>query len=429
MALTLGLAAAPTTAGDATGPAASGTSAASPAGAQLERGRYLARIANCAACHTGPDRAPFSGGLAIRTAVGTIYSTNITPDAATGIGGYSLSDFDRALRRGVARGGKRLYPAMPYTSYAKMTDADIAALYTYLRTSVKPVRQTTPAPEMGWPFGNRHLLMAWNWMFLENDPVRTDAAKGIEWNRGAYLVQAVAHCGACHTPRGMLFAERSLDERSRHFLAGAGVEGWSATNLTGDLVTGLGTWSRAEIAEFLGTGRNSHATSFGPMSTVISTGTQYMTPEDLDAVAVYLKSLPGARGETTAARYDPTTGARLEAARFDTVGARPYSQFCMPCHGANGKGFARVFPPLAGNPTVVDPDPASLINLLLAGAVTARVETAPTDYHMPGYGWTMEDEELANVLTFIRTGWGNHASTVSVRDVAERRQALKAGKP
>ncbi len=402
---------------------------AAPDAAQVERGRYLARVANCAACHTGTEGAPFAGGLPIRTAVGTVYSTNITPDAANGIGGYSLEDFDRAVRHGVARGGKRLYPAMPYPSYARMTQQDVAALYAYLRGGVGAVKQANRAPEMRWPFGMRPLLAAWNWMFLDDAPVRTDAAKGVAWNRGAYLVQAVAHCGACHTPRGMLFAEKGLDERSRHFLSGASVEGWSATNLTGDQITGLGAWTRAEIAEFLRTGRNSHATSFGPMSTVIASATQFMTTDDLDAVSAYLKSLPGARGETTPFRHDPATTAQLEQGRFDAVGARPYAQFCMPCHGANGKGFARVFPPLAGNPTVADPDPASLINLLLDGAVTARVNTAPADYHMPGYGWTLDDQEVANVLTFVRSNWGNRAGPVSAQAVAQRRRATEGQKP
>ncbi|WP_423197217.1 Alcohol dehydrogenase (Quinone), cytochrome c subunit [Cupriavidus sp. H19C3] len=404
---------------------AAGTAPAPSANAALaERGRYLAKVANCAACHTSAGGAPLAGGLPLRTGVGTVYSTNITPDPDAGIGRYSLEDFDRAVRHGVARGGKRLYPAMPYTSYARMTRDDVAALYAYLRTEVAPVRQVAPAAEMRWPYSQRWLLVVWNWLHLDDRPVRQDVARGAAWNRGAYLVQAVAHCGACHTPRGMLFGEKGLDERSRHFLAGSVVEGWSATNLTGDQLTGLGAWSRGEIAEYLRTGRNAHATSFGPMSTVIASSTQFMADADLDAVAAYLKSIPGARGETTPFRYDPALAMQLEQGRFDSTGARQYAQFCMPCHGANGKGFARVFPPLAGNPTVADPDSASLVNLLLDGAVTARVSTAPTDYHMPGYGWTMDDQELANVLTFIRGSWGNRAAPVTEALVGERRKAM-----
>jgi mono/diheme cytochrome c family protein len=234
-------------------------------------------------------------------------------------------------------------------------------------------------------------------------------------------VQAVAHCGACHTPRGMLYAEKAIDERSKHFLSGAPVAGWAATNLTGDQLTGLGAWSREEIAEYLHTGRNAHATSFGPMSEVIASSSQYMSASDLDAVAAYLKSIPGARGESQPFRYDNAVAAQLGQGRFDTLGARQYAEYCMPCHGSDGKGFTRVFPPLAGNPTVVDPSPAALVNLLLGGAVTARVSTAPTDYHMPGYGWTMDDRELANVLSFIRASWGNRAAAVGEPVVAERR--------
>jgi len=393
----------------------------------VARGRYLARIANCAACHTAPGGAAFAGGVPIRTAVGTIHSTNITPEPDSGIGAYTLAEFDSALRQGVARGGKRLYPAMPYPSYARMTAEDVAALYAYLRAEVKPVRQRQPEPQMRWPFGMRPLLSVWNLIFLDPPaaaPSRADASSDAQWRRGAYLVQAVGHCGACHTPRGALFAEKAGDERSPLFLAGANVEGWSAGNLSGDKLTGLGNWSRAEVAEYLRTGRNVHATSFGPMSSVIATSTQFMTPQDLDAVAAYLKSLAPARGEATAFRYDAATAQQLQQGRFDAVGARLYAQYCMPCHGAGGKGFARVFPPLAGNPAVLDPDPASLINLLLGGAVTAAVDTAATDYHMPGYGWALNDQELADVLSFVRGGWGNRAAAVRDSDVATRRAAM-----
>lgn len=396
---------------------------------QIERGRYLARTANCVACHTADGGAPMAGGRALRTDVGTIYSTNITPDPDTGLGRYTLDDFDRAVRHGVARDGKRLYPAMPYTSYAKMTRDDVAAIHAWMRSEIKPVRQPNRATTLSWPYSMRWLLVPWNWVNLRSDPVRADAKQGEAWRRGAYIVQAVAHCGACHTPRGMLYGEKGRDETSRHFLSGATVEGWSATNLTGDMLTGLGAWSSAELAEYLHTGRNAHATSFGPMSTVIASSTQYLNAADLDAVAIYLKSLPGTRGEARPFRYDAGTTAQLQQGRFDTPGARQYATYCMPCHNASGKGFAKVFPPLAGNPTVVDPNPSSLINLLLDGAVTARVDTAPTDYHMPGYGWTLEDQELASLLTFIRGGWGNRAAPVSVEAVADRRRALGTRAP
>lgn len=391
---------------------------------QVARGAYLARIANCVACHTAPGGAPMAGGLTLQTGVGTVYSTNITPDADTGLGRYSLDDFDRAVRHGQARDGRRLYPAMPYTAYAKMTRDDVAALYAWLRSDVKPVRQANRETKLDWPYSMRWLLVPWNWLNLRSDPVRADAKQGEAWRRGAYIVQAVAHCGACHTPRGMLYGEKGIDERSRHFLSGAVVEGWSATNLTGDKLTGLGAWSKADVVEYLHTGRNAHATSFGPMSTVIASSTQYMNAADLDAVATYLKSIVGARAETQPFRYDASAAKQLEQGRFDMPGARQYATFCMPCHQSSGKGFARVFPPLAGNPTVVDPNPASLVNLLLDGAVTARVDTAPTDYHMPGYGWTLDDQELANLLTFIRGSWGNRAAPVTPEAVAGRRRAM-----
>ncbi|MBY4897455.1 cytochrome c [Cupriavidus sp. AU9028] len=415
---------------DAAQPATSASSAVAsavlaptPADPRIERGRYLARAANCIGCHTGPGQAPFAGGLPIDTPLGRIYSTNITPDPDAGIGSYSLEDFDRAVRRGVARHGKRLYPAMPYPSYARMDDRDVEALFVYLRGAVAPVRYSAPEARMRWPFGMRWLMWGWNALFLDQRPMRVDPAQSAQWNRGAYLVQAVGHCGACHTPRGLLLGEKGLDERSEHFLAGAEVLGWSATSLRGDRLTGLGSWSRAEIAEYLRTGRNAHGTSFGPMSEVVSMSTQHLHDSDLDAIAVYLKSLSAVRGETRPFLYDDTAARELRAGRFESGGARLYAQYCMPCHGADGKGFARVFPPLAGNAAVVDPNAASLINLLLHGAITARVDTAATDYRMPGYGWTLNDQEIADVLTFVRGGWGNRAEAVDSAVVARRRAA------
>jgi len=397
--------------------------AAPPDSAQLSRGQYLATVGNCMSCHSAPGGAPLAGGLPLKTPLGTVYSTNITPDTETGIGGYSRDEFEQAVRRGVARHGKRLYPAMPYPSYAGLSDSDIDALYAYLQHAVKPVRQTTPEPEIPWLLGMRWPLAIWNWLFVDGKPYQPDAGKSAEWNRGAYLTQAVAHCGACHTPRNVVAAERALDERSSLYLAGARVDGWSAPNLTGDQLTGLGAWSREDVAEYLRTGRNGHATSFGPMSEVISGGTQYLTHSDALAIATYLKSLPGVRGEKTPFRYDPAVAVALAQGRLDKPGARRYAEYCMACHGVDGKGFRRVFPPLAGNAVVADPDPASLIRLLLDGAVTANVATGPAEYHMPAYGWTLDNQELANILTFIRTSWGNAAPAVTDATVGRHREA------
>lgn len=398
------------------------TTSASADGELIARGQYLATISNCIACHSAPGAAPLTGGLALATPLGTVYSTNITPDSTAGIGAYTRDDFARAVRKGVARGGKRLYPAMPYPSYAGMTDADIDALYAYLRQAVKPVSKPAPAPDIPWWLSMRWPLAIWNWLFVKNAPYVADASRSAEWNRGAYLTQAVAHCGACHTPRNIASAERALDASSSLYLAGARVDGWSAPNLTGDQRTGLGAWSREDIAEYLRTGRNAHATSFGPMSEVISGGTQYLTAPDALAIATYLKTLPGVRGETTPFQYNPSASQALKEGRLDQPGARRYAEYCMACHGVDGKGFTRVFPPLAGNAVVADPDPASLIRLLLDGAVTAQVNTAPAEYHMPSYGWTLDDQELANILTFIRSSWGNQASGVKADDVARYRQ-------
>jgi mono/diheme cytochrome c family protein len=403
-------------------------SAAVPAAQGTERelrvrGQYLATVANCIACHSTPGSAQLAGGRAMETPLGKVYATNITPHPTAGIGAYSRDEFARAVREGVTRAGINLYPAMPYPSYAGMSDADIDALYAYLQDDVAPVASTTPDPEIPWLLRMRWPIAIWNWLFVDKQPYQADSSQSAEWNRGAYLTQAVAHCGACHTPRNVVAAERALDEGSSLYLAGARVDGWSAPNLTGDQLTGLGAWSREAIAEYLRTGRNAHATSFGPMSEVISSGTQFLTSADALAIATYLKSLPGARGEKVPFKYDPTVTHELTQGRLDRPGARRYAEYCMACHGVDGKGFTRVFPPLAGNAVVLDPDPVSLIRLLQDGAVTANVATAPAEYHMPAYGWTLDDQELANILSFIRSSWGNQASVVEAGEVARYRTA------
>ena len=394
----------------------------------VKRGEYLSHVADCAACHTAPGGKPFAGGLGMQTPMGTIYSTNITPDRRDGIGAYSYADFERAVRRGVRADGQPLYPAMPYVSYAITSDDEIKALYAYFMSSVQPVAQANAATTIPWPANMRWPLAYWQLMFARPRAFQPDPALDPVARRGAYLVEGFAHCGACHTPRGLAFQEKALgDDAGRHFLSGSVLEGWYAKNLR-DEGTGLATWSEAEIVEFLRTGRTDRTAAFGGMADVVQHSTQHMTSDDLQAMAHYLKQLPARDGR--AARWQPgpdLTTARLRDGDYGTPGALGYSEHCQACHRADGRGAPRVYPALAGNSIVFADDPSSLIQVTLAGG---RMPDTPHDrmaFTMPGFA-NVSNDELAGILTFIRNGWGNHASAVSADDIARMRRVV-AEKP
>ncbi|MCP5143654.1 MAG: cytochrome c [Gammaproteobacteria bacterium] len=391
--------------------------------AGISRGEYVARLANCVACHSIPEGEPFAGGLKMDVPfLGAIYTTNITPDKATGIGDYTLEDFDNAVRGGVAKDGHNLYPAMPYPSYAKMSDDDISALYDFFMKEVKGVNQANlPAEIPGWK-SPRWPLKIWNMLFVDNDPYEADDDQSAAWNRGAYLVQGPGHCGACHTPRGLFFQEKGLDEGDSAYLAGAPLDNWSAPSLNQDVNSGLGRWSVEDIAEFMQKGINRHGTAFGTMVEVINTSTAHMTADDLTAMATYLKSLPAVNEKNaTPYSYSDATVADLKSP-FGKTGARTYFQFCVSCHSVTGNGYAP-HPPLAGNPVVLDPDPSSLINLTINGSLRVYSGEYPDVYGMPYFRLLLDDQQIADVLTFIRSGWGNNQPAVSAQQVADVRAA------
>ncbi|WP_201742070.1 c-type cytochrome [Mangrovicoccus ximenensis] len=278
----------------------------------LARGERVAREADCVACHSTHDGAPFAGGLEMGTPIGSIYATNITPDPETGIGRYTLAEFDRAIRHGVAPDGSRLYPAMPYPSYAKMADADIEALYAFFTEGVGPVSQPNRAPDIPWPLNMRWPLALWNAAFTEPGTYRPDPSKDGEWNRGAYLVQAAGHCGSCHTPRALTMNEKAYDQSSPLYLSGALLDGWYAPSLLQDHNTGLGRWSEDDIAAYLAEGRNRHSVVFGSMAEVYNNSLQFMDGADLRAIAHYLKSLPG-DPERDGAPWEPVAPAAAPA--------------------------------------------------------------------------------------------------------------------
>lgn len=390
--------------------------------AGMSQGEYVARASNCVACHSVPGGQPFAGGLKMATPVGAIYATNITPDKETGIGDYTLEDFDRAVRKGVAKDGHHLYPAMPYPSYAKMTEADIKAMYDFFMKEVKPVKQANLPGEGKWPLNSRWPLAIWNVVFVDFDRYEAKAGKDADWNRGAYLVQGPGHCGACHTPRGFASQEASLDERGSSFLTGGNLDHWMASNLTGDQNTGLGKWSEDDLVQLLKTGRNKHAAVAGTMIEVVNNSTQYLSDADLKAMAKYLKSLPPQleRGKAAWA-YDQKTTDDLRKRSFTKAGAAIYMRDCQSCHATDGRGRASFLPAVAGNPGVVQTDAASVINLVLNGSNRLVISGVPDMYRMPQYRLTLDDQEVADVVNFVRTSWGHQASTVTAADVAKIR--------
>ena len=393
---------------------------------QVERGRYVARLGDCVACHTGADRSkPMAGGLALETPFGVLYSTNITPDRETGIGNYNFEQFDRAMRKGVTASGDNLYPAMPYPSYARISAEDMQALYAYLMQGVNPVRQENRALEMGFPFNQRWGLTLWNWMFLDDQMFTANPAQSTEWNRGAYIVQGLGHCGACHTPRGIGFQEKTLSEagkRGEYFLAGETVEGWRALSLRN-------LWTPEQTAEMLKTGRNSHGTVSGNMVDVVQHSTQYMEDADLRAVGVYLKSLPSsehdkpmqvAQGPVPMITPRSTTPTNLLASR----GGLGYQQFCADCHRADGAGVKGVFPPLAGNPVLMSEDPSTLVHITLTGWRSAQTADSARALTMPSFA-RLSDQEIAEILNFTRDSWGRQAAKpIPASTVAEMRKRL-----
>ena len=384
-------------------------------------GEYLARAGDCVACHSVPGGKAFAGGLKMGSPLGAIYSTNITPDPETGIGSYSLEDFDRALRKGVAKDGHHLYPAMPYPSYAKLTDADVSALYGFFMKQVPAVHQANLPNEIPSMLSFRWPLALWNLVFTEGGSYAAKSGHDDDWNRGAYLVQGLGHCGACHTPRGFAWQERALDDSNANYLSGALLDAWYAPNLRSDIRTGLGGWSKDDLIDFLKNGHNRAEAAFGSMIDVVNNSTPYLSDGDLNAIAVYLKSLP-ATSEQKSVAYDDATTAALRSGHAPQPGAIVFAGSCANCHGFDGKGFAPYMPALAGNPVVLDTDPSSLINLVLNGSNPLVVKGTPDSYRMPQFRLQYSDQEIADVVTFIRNGWGNSAPVVTADEVAELRK-------
>jgi mono/diheme cytochrome c family protein len=396
----------------------------------VKHGEYIAVLGDCAFCHTRPGGQQFAGGLALATPLGAIYSSNITPDRETGIGRYTLADFVRVMRLGVTPNGTRLYPAMPYTAYTKVADEDLQDLFAYLQSQIPPVHAVSRATDIPWPLSIRWPLALWIPAFLDDSRFAMDASKDAQWNRGAYLVQGLAHCGTCHTPRGVFFEEEDVSGKTNLYLSGARLEGTSPVNLRGNDGDGLGRWSPSEVAALLQSGRNAHCAVTGTMADVVEHSSQYMTHQDVAAIAVYLKSLSPApeRGRANFVATDATLRT-IMAGDERSAGGRIYMDSCAACHRLSGSGETLTFPTLAGNPSVLSSDPSSLIAVILHGSRAPSTAGAPTGLAMPSFYWRYDDASIAELATFIRSNWGNNGALVSAAQVAGIRGQLGLGRP
>jgi len=390
----------------------------------IKQGEYLARAGDCVACHTAKGGKPFAGGLPMETPIGVIYSTNITPDK-TGLGDYSFEDFDKAVRHGVAKSGSTLYPAMPYPSYARVSESDMQALYAYFMKGVEPVAQANKDSDIPWPLSMRWPLTAWRWMFAPAvEDYQAVAGSDPVISRGAYLVEGLGHCGACHTPRALTMQEKALSAQDGSaFLSGsAPLEGWIAKSLRGDHKDGLGSWSEEQLVQFLKTGRSDRSAVFGGMSDVVVHSMQYLSQDDLTAIARYLKSLQAVDPKDQPHQYDKQVAQALWKGDDSQRGASVYIDNCAACHRTDGHGYTRVFPALAGNPVLQTADATSLINIVLNGGTLPATHAAPSTFTMPAFAWRLSDQEVADVVSFIRGSWGNQGGPVKASDVADLRK-------
>jgi mono/diheme cytochrome c family protein len=381
-----------------------------PDQALVERGRYLAALGNCLTCHTREGGEPYAGGVEFNSQFGVLYSTNITPDVATGIGSWTAEDLRRAMHEGVAVGGKRLFPAFPYTSFTQVSDADVDAIYAFLRT-IQPAQYTPP--DNGWLLRLRWPMALWNRFFFQERRFSPDESKSEAWNRGAYLVEGLGHCSACHTPRNFWMAEREeLKYTGGTMLDHAApgkVRRWSAVNLTSSK-QGLGSWSEKHLAQYLRTGFSLRGGTFGPMNAVIIDSLKHLTPQDASAMATYIKSLPA---------HD-YTGEPVSA---DAVaqGEPIYLERCEKCHGESGRGGMFSAPAVAGSAIAQSEDPSSLINLIMYGQGKAPGVSFGAWEQMPAYAEILNDSQIAAVSNYVRGSWGNRASIVTPEQVAEQR--------
>ena len=393
---------------------------AQPTGsASVSKGEYLAKAADCAACHTAPGGKPFAGGRAFKLPFGTIYSTNITPDQETGIGRWSDAEFVRALHRGIGRNGEDLYPAFPYTAYALLSTDDVLAIRAYLST-LRPVTARNADNTLVFPFNQRYTLRAWKLLFMPTRQWEPSAAHDATWNRGSYLAEALAHCGDCHTPRNLMFATKS----SRKY-AGAVVDGWKAYNITSDSETGIGAWSDAEIEQYLSSGHApAHGSAGGGMGEAIDLSLRHLSSEDIAALTRYLRTIPPQRSELAAqidhhpATLNGATAWSPGPDRNESIGFQIFASACASCHGWDGTGQQTDHAELLGSPAVNDPSGVNLVRAVLEGA---KIGSPRGDNLMPSFAAAYSDAEIAAVSNYVIGHFGGKQGSVTSADVRAAR--------
>ena len=404
-----------------TGPSPTGVPSELANASLIERGQYLARAADCLACHSTEGGEPFAGGRPFVLPFGTMYATNITPDKETGIGAYSDADFLRAMHEGIGRNGKRLYPAMPYTSYTYVTDEDALAIKAYL-FSLAPVHAPTPANTLSFPFNQRWLMGIWSLFFNPDKRFQPNSDRSPEWNRGAYLAEALTHCGECHTPRTLAF---SLDNRRK--FGGEKQAGWIAYNITPDKHSGIGTWSPEDLAHFMAAGHaEGRGTANGPMGEAVDLSLQYLTPGDVSALVAYVTSVPAVSSrDLPALRAAPAPASHAEGvtAAVDPRGKEIYEGACIGCHGWTGISPVVNYASLTGARAINDPSATNVVQVVLAGSTPDGIHG---NVYMPAFGEAYSDTEIAAVANYVTARFGARPSRVTAANVAElRKEASK----
>lgn len=384
--------------------------------ALIQRGRYLVTLADCTACHADPARSdsPFGGGRPIPTPFGTLIAPNITPDPQTGIGDWTAQQFDDAVRRGRMPDGKRLYPAMPFPYFARMSAADVSAIRAYLDT-VTPVHHVVVSDQLPFPFSIRASMIFWDWLYYRPEEWRPRPDESAAWNRGAYIVQGPGHCAACHTPKTLLGGDEHDHELQGYFL-----QGWFAPDLTDDREHGLGAWTTTDIVEYLETGHNRFEAASGPMADEVRDSSSSMTTQDLTAIATYLK------GEESA--FQPRTPLPADNPVM-VAGAAIYRDTCSGCHKIDGSGVPYLIPNLAGSAAVASGEPTTVLQVILHGAASVATREEPTGPQMPSYGWQLDDAQVAAVATYVRNSWGHAAGLVPEAAVRTARRSSSAISP
>jgi mono/diheme cytochrome c family protein len=391
-------------------PLRAGVSASGQDFTLIERGRYLANAADCAACHDDPYQyQPFAGGRPIETPFGVVVAPNITPDRETGIGSFTDAQFDDALRHGKRPDGKRLYPAMPFVYYTKMSRADVLAIRAYLNT-VQPVHHAVVSDRLPFPFSVRASMSVWDWLYFSPGIFQPDPSKSAAWNRGAFLVQGPGHCAACHTPKGALGGDRTSEE-----LQGYSIQRWFAPDLTSGAHTGLADWTPEDIVEYLKKGHNRFAAASGPMAEEVADSSSHLSAADLDAIATYLKDQ---RAETSPSTPVPAGNPAMVA------GAAIYQDLCSACHKSDGTGVPYLIPNLAASTSVAARDPTTLIRVIVEGARSVATKEEPTAPAMPAFGWQLNDAEVAAVATYLGNSWNHAAPAITEHDVQSERSKL-----